>query len=512
MTAVTRSVQFRMSAVAFAALYALVALPRSAIPLIDGDVWWHFRAGDTVLTTGTVPTVDTWSVAGAGMPWISQDWLLNVAMAAAASLGEWGWTLLSVSFALMAVGSLAVLRSAIRLRVSPTSWVGPLVWLAAGLTVAGPTLGVRTQVVDLPLACITLWILWRYMDDGRLRWLIGLPLVAVVWANLHAGWILLFLLGGAVLVGELVDRQLQRVIGKAPLPPRKGAGLAFALVSAAVALLANPNGFALYTYPIQAGVGALSNYLVEWAPPDIADLPGQLLAAFVVLGVVPTLLMGRGNLRTADLLVLIGLCAMAVSAARFLLVAGPICAAIVAIGLGPPISATPVGRRLSPALQRMGSPSSSPLRRALNAALVLLVVGLGIGVTATRVSPIAQVDAIEEHMPVAAVNWLVANDPGDRPFNTYSWGGYLGWRQPAELVFIDGRADVYGEAPIRSYAMAVTLEDDPQELLDRHMIDYVLVNTGTPFAGWLDDSAAWDPVYTDGLASVWTRSEASAVP
>lgn len=28
-----------------AALFALVALPRSAIPLIDGDVYWHIRAG-----------------------------------------------------------------------------------------------------------------------------------------------------------------------------------------------------------------------------------------------------------------------------------------------------------------------------------------------------------------------------------------------------------------------------------------------------------------------------------
>ncbi len=72
-----------LGAVAGVAFIAAVAIPRSAIPLLDGDVWWHLRAGEAVLATGRVPGTDSWTIAGQGMRWISQDWLTNTAMAVA---------------------------------------------------------------------------------------------------------------------------------------------------------------------------------------------------------------------------------------------------------------------------------------------------------------------------------------------------------------------------------------------------------------------------------------------
>ena len=55
---------------------------------------------------GRVPNVDTWSIVGAGRPWVSQDWLANVLLAAGNSLGPWGETALSLLFGLIAVASL----------------------------------------------------------------------------------------------------------------------------------------------------------------------------------------------------------------------------------------------------------------------------------------------------------------------------------------------------------------------------------------------------------------------
>jgi hypothetical protein len=492
------------AAVAFAGLLFLVAFPRSAIPLIDGDVWWHIRAGQEIVASGAVPRVDTWSIVGDGHRWVSQDWLTNVGMGLLADTGEWGWTLLSVGFALAVVASLGILLAAVRLRLPSGAWLGPLLWLTFGLTIAGPTLGVRVQVVDLPLAASVLWLLWKYIDDRRTRWLVGLPVVALVWANLHAGWLLLFLFGGAVLVGEAADRLLGRTVGSAPLARNEIGALALALVASAAVMVINPSGADLYLYPISAGIGALPQYLAEWAPPRWDQLPGQLLLAFLVIGLIPTLIWGRRSLRAADLLILVGLFVMALSAARFLLVAGPTCAAIVAVGMSEAISRRkPSG--LSRAIQRMGREPASPGRSAVNLTLVGFVLLLGTGITLARVHPAAQREAIAQHMPVGAVEWILSNEPGDRPFNTYSWGGYLGLRQPGKPIYIDGRADIYGEGPIRDYARAVLLEDDPSMLLDRHGVDYVLFNVGTPLARWLDASPEWDPAYTDALAGVWVR-------
>lgn len=495
-----------LSGIAVAAFFFVVALPRSAIPLIDGDVWWHIRAGGEVLDSGRVPRVDAWTIVGAGREWTSQDWLSNVVLALGYRAGELGLSGLSVLYSLMVVAALMVLWRAIHQRNADVGWFSRMIWLTAGLTVAGPVLGVRVQVVDLPLAAVSLAIMWSYLARPRPHGLLWLPVVALVWANVHAGWLLLFLLGGAIVVGETVDRGLKRRPEPGPLTWTQIGWLMGALFLSLAAIGVNPNGPALYLYPLEtSSIQAHRDFLAEWSPPDLSTLTGQLFAGFVLLGVLPTLILAWRRMRAADLLVLVGLTIMAASAARFLLVAGPIGGAIVAIGLGRWLSATAVGGATAPMLRRLAAPPQSRRIWMVNLALAVVMAVGGLFVTFARASPAAQRDAIAEHMPVAAVEWILANDPGDRPFNTYSWGGYLGLRRPETLVYIDGRSDIYGDGPIRRYANAISLRSDPAKLLEEHDIDHVLFNTDHGFAQWLNASQAWERVYTDPQASVWVR-------
>jgi hypothetical protein len=83
--------------------FVAAVFPRATWPLIDGDVWWHIRAGEEVLQTGSVPRTDTWSIVGQGMRWISQDWLSNVLLALGYRLGELGPTVLSLARAAAAM-------------------------------------------------------------------------------------------------------------------------------------------------------------------------------------------------------------------------------------------------------------------------------------------------------------------------------------------------------------------------------------------------------------------------
>ncbi|MDP9467535.1 MAG: hypothetical protein M3P32_02175, partial [Chloroflexota bacterium] len=202
----TRRQAIPASTAAVVGFFAAAVLPRASWPLIDGDVWWHIRAGEDVLRSGSVAHVDTWSIVGAGRPWISQDWLSNVLLAIGNGAGPWGQTALSVLFGALSVLAFWILWRAIALRVPGIGWASRLVWLSIGLVLAGPVMGVRVQVFDLLLGTTVVWVLWRYQVDPRRRWLTALPAIAAVWANLHAGWVLLFLLGGAVVVGEVADR------------------------------------------------------------------------------------------------------------------------------------------------------------------------------------------------------------------------------------------------------------------------------------------------------------------
>ncbi|MGI8830601.1 MAG: hypothetical protein ACR2I5_12625 [Candidatus Limnocylindria bacterium] len=495
-----------MAGLATLAFFAVVAFPRAAIPLIDGDVWWHIRAGMEIAATRQVATTDQWTIAGLGMPWTSQDWLSNVLVASVFGIGSWGSTLLSVLFSAMVMGGLVLLWRAIGARGDSSGWLGRIVWLAVGLTVAGPTLGVRVQVVDLPLTAAAVLSLWSYLRHRRRRTLAWLPLLALVWANLHAGWLLLFLIGGAVVVGESVDRALRRQLHPEPLAWRDIGWLVAALVVAGGAIAINPNGPALYLYPLEtSGIQAHRDFLAEWQPPDLATLPGQLFIGFILVGVLPALAIGWRLMRLADALVLVGLTIMAATAARFLLVAGPIGAAVIAVTLGRALAGTRIGRGVAPLLNRMSRPPRSTGLAGVNLALAAVLIVAGLVVVGARASPSAERQAIAEHMPVAAVDWMLSHEPGERAFNTYAWGGYLGFRRPELPTYIDGRSDIYGDAPIRSYADAISLRSDPGALLDAQRIDHVLFNTDHPFADWLNANAEWERVYSDPLASVWIR-------
>jgi hypothetical protein len=485
--------------------FVAAVLPRATWPLIDGDVWWHIRVGEEVLRGGAVPRVDSWSIVGAGRPWTSQDWGANVILAFGNGLGPWGQTGLSFLFGALTVLAFWILWRAIALRVPTIGWLSRVVWLSVGLTVAGPVMGVRVQVLDLVLATAVIWICWRYLVDPRRRWLIGLPLLAVPWANLHAGWPLLFLLGGAVLVGEAVDRLLGRRLEGRPLSWGQLRDLGLALLLSAAVLVVNPNGIDLYAYPFYTvGITALYRYVMEWFPAKLDTLFGQLLTGFVVVAVIPSVVFGwrAGRLRTADALILAGLTLMAYQAIRFLQIVGPIGGAIAAVVLAPIISQTGPGLRASATLGRL-TRRRTGTAGVVNAALVGLVVVIGLGVSLLRVSPPAQASEIARVMPAEAVAWIDEHEPGTRIFNRYEWGGYIGQHRPQQPIFMDGRADVYGDELLQMYVSIIGVRDDPQVIFDRYQIDYAVFPPDTPLADWFDASDRWERVHADGTAVVW---------
>jgi hypothetical protein len=497
-------VKISLSLAAVVAFFAMALLPRATWPLIDPDVWWHIRAGETVLQTGAVPTTDTWSFTAYGHPWVSQDWLSNVLLALGYRLGDWGMTLLSLGAAAVVSVAFVVLWRAVAIRQPEIGWFARVSWFSVALLLAGPVLGVRVQIVDLLFGALVLFVLWRYVVLRRRRWPMLLPVLTVLWVNLHAGWVLLFLFGGAVVVGEGADRLLGRRLDPGPLSWAQLGWLAVSLAVSGIALVVNPNGTAIYSYPgYTLGIGALADFVGEWQRASLTNLFGRLLLGFVLVGAVPTLLLAQRRIRAADALILVGVIAMSVIAIRFLLITGPIGAAVVAVYLPPELARTELGTRSSVLLARFARPA-----RGANAVVCFVLVSViavaGLGIALVRAMPPTQHDEISSEFPVTAVDWLRNHDVGSRGFNTYEWGGYLGLKLPQESVFIDGRADVFGDQVIRDY-VAVIGVDHPGTVLDRYAVDHVITGPDGALATWLNTSRDWIRQYADNNSAVWIR-------
>jgi len=494
-----------LAAVAIATFFVLVVLPRATLPMADGDAWWHIHAGEEILASGRVPDTNTWTIAAAGEPWTSQDWLSNVLMAALFNAGEWGVAWLSLTFALVVVAAFALLWRAAGTRGA--GWLGRLLWLTFGLVVAGPIIGIRVQTIDLLMTAATVWILWAHVADPRPWRPFLLVPVAIAWVNLHAGWVMLFLLGGAVIVGELVDRWRRPDLLHPPMPPASVGWLGGALAASVAALALNPNGLAIYAYPFAtASIAAHRDFLVEWSPPDPTRFEGQMAIAFLLLAILPTILLCWRRMRSADLLWLVGLSVLAIGAVRFALFLGPVGAAIAAVHLGPVIARTSIGRGLLPIVDRWQSPPRTSAQRTVNGVLLVLVLVIGGGLAVARAAPGTQAPAIAQSVPIDAAAWVEENAPDTRIFNTYSWGGYLARRLPDAKVYIDGRSDIYGNDPIQRFAATWNVTSDPADLLDAEAIDLVLVRPTAPLTAWLQDRPEWRSTHRDEQSAIWVRS------
>ena len=69
--------------------------------------------------------------------------------------------------------------------------------------------------------------------------------------------------------------------------------------------------------------------------------------------------------------------------------------------------------------------------------------------------------------------------PADQPqriFVYYDWGGYAIWKlYPEYRVFVDGRADLYGDDLLRQFKTAVQLRTGWRDVLDSWKVEAVLV-------------------------------------
>jgi hypothetical protein len=111
----------------------------------------------------------------------------------------------------------------------------------------------------------------------------------------------------------------------------------------------------------------------------------------------------------------------------------------------------------------------------------------------------------QAHFPAGAVQFLQMH-PTDGPvFNHYDWGGYLIWRlYPDARVFIDGRADLYGEHLLKQFADTFQLKGDWKQTLNQWHVKTVVVPANSALAEALSREAGWTISYEDRQATIFT--------
>jgi hypothetical protein len=363
------------------------------------------------------------------------EWLGQVAFAAAFNVYSWAGVAILRAF-LIAFGTFFLVRLARRGGVP--GWISlPLV--VATLLVSKITWTDRPHLFTLALFPLLLDFLFA-MPAGAPRRVLFIPLLFIVWANLHGGYLL-----GLVVLAVFAAHGLVT-------DGRRGVPLAVVSLAAVALTFVNPA-------PVEL-VGAAREdvlhpprFLTEFLPPDVLTPAGALFAAFI-LGIIGTALLRGGTLLEAMLLV--PLLYLALTAQRHMVF---FCFAATAF-LGPRLAELVPAR--IPEL---------PLAIRMPTSIALLIAALASMATApTRPD--------EGAYPSGALGAL--RDSSGVVLNEYDWGGYLIFRLPERPVFIDGRYVPYLDGVLDDYRALVGLRPGWRDLLDRYKVSEVLLMPQRP--------------------------------
>ncbi|MFQ5921956.1 MAG: hypothetical protein ACE5M4_03865 [Anaerolineales bacterium] len=522
-------------------LVAILAVFTMALRFSIGpDTYWHLRVGDWILSEGSLPKADPFSLTRLGSEWIYPGWLAQIALIAVYQLlGFPGLNLLTALAVVAAFGFVWM-----TMRGEPLLRAFVLLFAA---TASAVYWSARPHIFTLVFTAGTLWAMARFRRDGsRVIWL--LPVMMVVWANVHGGFVIPILLIGLEILATLRDlllpklriaiqgkgrtlelegggapladggrtseasgKEVQRAptIGKAidegvhksgarqdPKVARLKTLVGVGLVGVA-AIVVNPFGVDMLTYPFRTvSIGVLRDHIQEWQSPNFHQLEVQPFLWLLLL--VLAAMASSPKRPTSIELIHVGVFAYlgflaARNIALFALVAAPVLSnhldAILVHWLPHRIS---------------GQELPSRLTRPLNAILLVLIALAALAKGALPLSNKFNEETIAESMPARAVEYLRVNHPEGPLLNSYNWGGYVLWSlYPEYLSFVDGRTDLFDDVILEEYLDVWRGKDGWQASLDQWGIQTVLIETDAPLSRELLREG-WTAVHEDDQASVFT--------
>jgi len=459
-------------------------------PIADPDFWWHLRTGQLIVQNHAIPHTDSFSFTNNGKPWVAHEWLSELFMYGLYRLGSYG--LLIFAFSLLITGSffLAYLRSP----QESLPYVAGFTLLLGAISTA-PTWGVRPQMISLFISSLFLYLLDRYRKEGKLRFIIPLPLITLVWVNLHAGYFLGLAIMAIYIAGELIDllkADFKKIVNSDGLSIKSILILCAVLGISILATLVNPNGFHIIFYPFQTLTNqAMQQFIQEWFSPDFHQMEWQPLAWFI-LAFIGAGMLGKKPISPTKILLTLVFGYAALRSMRFV----PLFAIVTV-----PILAEQLG-----SLVRFQSEVKAP-SRILKWMTPILLISFMLLVSMRYIQVIQeQSRSIAENFPKAAVDWIAENRPEGYLFNSYGWGGYIIWRlYPQYPVYIDGRADIYGDKFIYAYTNVYRARPGWEQVLDSQAVRLVLVEPESGLASDLRQSPVWAIEFEDQISVVFSR-------
>jgi hypothetical protein len=480
----------------------------------DAGIGWHIRNGEQMLLTHAVTRTDPFSVTMGGQIWYAWEWLYDVVIA---GIHHW----LGLNGVVFFTAAIIALTFALTLRLSLRRGADlPFAALLLALSLGASMIHLLARPHVLSWLIGVIW--FQVLDtsensDGRRLWY--LPALMLLWANIHGGFVLGFVLLGLYLLSAMVGYFRCRDGEELPGLARRLRNLGIVTLTSLLASLINPYGYELHLHVYRYLFSRwLMNHIDEFLSPNFHGVAQQCFVAILLITIV-VLALARKKPSLSQVLVLLFATYSGLYASRSLPVSSLLMTLIVAPlwtqALAEARDSPGVSVRLRDFLSRWVSFTSRVGRvelgfRAHLWPITAVVLGLFVCGQGGKAASPPWMDAHFDpgHFPVRATDVIVQRGLHEAIFAPDLWGGYLIYRlYPQNKVFVDDRHDLYGEEFLKEYLKAIRLTPDWEGFLKEKKVNWALLPSESSLANMLEETSQWNLVYRDETSVLLERRD-----
>jgi hypothetical protein len=464
--------------IAFACVYYLINAP---LLLSHWDLGWHLAAGDSIRDQADIPFHDPWSFTAGDRRWFNLSWLWDVIASVIFQYTNFSGLILCVvacgAVIAACLASVCLSSGASTIAVSISVLAACLFYPAFAAAYPNIYLAVSPNISTMLFSVIFYGECLK-----RTRWLLLLPALMVLWANLHGGFLLGLLIVGifcgvALLRRDWVNFRIYGLVGAGSF----------------IATLINPLGWHVYE-GLATVLGHFSQaYITEWWPYyRNISVPGSIPGIIYILIFVALELRygGRGCPLEARLLswlfLFIGLYQFRYMSFFFI------------------FSTVPLALHLDRLLPKL--PNDFAVQKSLLTAGIILACALPL--IYMQIDPAL---GFPQLLSEQDVRYLRTHFPHARLLNHWNYGGILIFHTRDRIpVFVDGRASTaYPDDLLRDYFKLVEPEFNETAwaaALEKYKIDTVLwVKADEALRRFLVGKRGWKEAYAGSYASIYAK-------
>ncbi len=486
--------RFKNIELTFSALVYLLLFIFLLYPYRDYDWGWHYRLGEYFIKNGKIMLSDQYSWTMSGYVWSNHEWLYQpfhyvffntfsfLGMSIAGALLSLSWFYLGIKRYNLSYWQKAVLGFVF------LNMIGGVVWQ-----------GLRVQMVGTLFIAVFVYLIPN-IRIGDKKTLALLPLMFLLWANIHGYFIIGMCLFAIVLFSQIIIEFKDHGMRKSArifIPKSLLFGILSFIVSFAATLI-NPFTYHIYLEGLRHLDNPLLPYILEWVPFGWNSTLGLLILLYSL--VIAGYFAKRRKLSDLPyILIFLFMLYYALVARRYV-------ATYAVVTL-------PIAAMFVKSLPLHFEKYKATVFLFLICALIGFEIGLFRRIPNSRLLNYTFQDycSFGSNCSEGLVAYLKKNPPVGKGLNYYDWGGYLIGRGVPAKLFIDGRMHLWkdpktGFQPFLAY-QRMYYEGD-YELFNEYDFDWLIISTKSPLfekIASVKDLGMWAVKFADSETAYLVR-------